>query len=238
MKRLSTEELQTLKSQAMIAEKGGERFSVRLAVTGGNLGAADLRTIATIADRFGAGSVHLTTRQGVEISHVPFDNLAPLRVALEEAGLKLAATGRCVRGIVACPGSSCPRGLIDSQGLAQRLRARVGGRSGLPHKFKIAVSGCPHGCTKPRENDLGVMGQGKAFVVFVGGKMGLEPRWGDQLPLTIRDESQLFVVVDSVIDWFAAHGQPGERFGATIERVGLEKLIEYLGRVDATATRD
>lgn len=34
-------------------------------------------------------------------------------------------------------------------------------------------------------------------------------------------------VVDAVIDWLAVEGTPGERFGATIDRVGLEKLVRH-----------
>ena len=228
MTTLSTEELRALKAQAMMVEKGGERFSVRLRVTGGHLEAAHLATVAELAERFGDGCVHLTTRQGVEIPHVPLENLVPLRRALDDAGLKLAAAGRCVRGITACPGSWCPRGLIDPQGLAKRLHARIGFRDGLPHKFKVGISACPNGCTKPLENDLGVMGRGRKYAVFVGGKMGKQPRWADLLPLEILDEDHLFRTVDAVIDWYAAEGQPGERFGATIDRVGLDRLIKNL----------
>ena len=230
---LSHDELQTLKGQAMMAEKDRQRFSVRLGVTGGHLTAGQLQAVARLAERFGDGSVHLTTRQGVEIPHVPFENLEPLRAALDEAGLRLAAMGRCVRGITACPGSYCQHGLIDSQELAVKLHAHVGGRKGLPHKFKIAVAGCRNGCTKPQENDLGIMGGGKGFALFVGGKMGKRPRWADPLPLEIAGEEQLLRIVGSVIDWFAAVGTAGERFGATIDRVGLDKLVEHLSGLRA-----
>ena len=230
MGKLSHDDLQTLKAQAMISEKGGERFSVRLGVVGGQMDAAQLHAVARSAERFGDGSVHFTTRQGVEIPHVPFENLGPLRTELEEAGLRFAATGRCVRSIIACPGSYCVHGVIDSQGLAQRLHARVGSRKGLPHKFKIGIAGCLNGCTKPNENDLGVMGRAKGFTVFVGGKMGKHPRWADILPLDIANEDRLFEVVESVIDWFTTEGTAGERFGSTIDRVGLEKLVQHLCR--------
>ncbi len=227
------EQIEKLKAQAMMAEKGLTRFSVRLGVTGGHLGAEQLHAIAILAERFGDGSVHLTTRQGVEIPHVAFENLAPLRTAMEETGLSLAPAGKCVRGISACPGSYCLHGLSDTQGLAQRLHARIGTRKGLPHKFKIAIAGCLNGCTKPKENDLGILGRKGAFTVFVGGKMGKQPRWADALPLDIRDEDRLFTVVEAIIDWFAAEGQPKERFGATIDRVGLNALIEHLCRPEA-----
>ena len=29
----------------------------------------------------------------------------------------------------------------------------------LPHKFKIAVGGCPNNCVKPNLNDIGIIGQ-------------------------------------------------------------------------------
>lgn len=228
MTMLAPDEVRALKAQAMMVEKGGREFTVRLGVTGGHLQAGHLRAIAALAEQYGAGDVHLTTRQGVEIPHVPYERLAALREALEATGLQLAPAGRCVRGITACPGGSCPRGFIDSQRLAQRLRANVGARGGLPHKFKIAVSGCPNGCTKPTENDLGVMGSGKRFVVFVGGKMGKHPRCADRLPFDISDEDHLLRAANVVIDWYAARGNAGERFGATLDRVGLASLVARL----------
>jgi dissimilatory sulfite reductase (desulfoviridin) alpha/beta subunit len=228
MSTISPQELQSLKAQAMIAEKGKQRFSVRLSIVGGRLEAGQFQVIGDLAQRFGDGSLHLTTRQGVEIPHVPLENLTPLRAALEAAGLRLAAAGKCVRGIIACPGSYCACGLIDSQGLAQKLHSRVGSRNGLPHKFKIGIAGCPNGCTKPKENDLGIQGRGGGFSVYVGGKMGKHPRWADMLPIEIQDESHLFEVIEAVIDWFAAEGKLGERFGATIDRVGLDRLVQKL----------
>jgi dissimilatory sulfite reductase (desulfoviridin) alpha/beta subunit len=224
MTLLSRELLQTLKAQAMIAEKGEERFTVRLSVVGGQLLAGHIQAIAQLAAQFGDGSVHLTTRQGLEIPHVMYENLAPLQAALEAAGVSLAATGNCVRSIIACPGMTCTHGVIDSQGLAQRLHAQFKTRKDLPHKFKIAIAGCVNGCTKPQENDLGIQGNVKGFTVLVGGKMGKQPRWADVLPLDIPDEAALFRVVQAAIDWFAANGNPGERFGSAIDRLGLESL--------------
>jgi dissimilatory sulfite reductase (desulfoviridin) alpha/beta subunit len=234
---ISREEMQSLKAQAMMAENGGERFSVRISVTGGHLTAAQLHAISTLAERFGDGFVHLTTRQGVEIPHVPYENLDPLRAAIDEAGLRLAAMGKCVRSIIACPGSSCVHGQIDCQDLARRLHARVGARKGLPHKFKICLAGCLNGCTKPKENDLGIQGRPGGFTVFVGGKMGKQPRWADALPLEISDETRLFQVVDSAIDWYAAQGKDRERFGSTIDRVGLDQLVGHLSAIVKSSNR-
>ena len=51
---------------------------------------------------------------------------------------------------------------MDSFGLAKEIHERfyVGYRQvQLPHKFKIAVGGCPNNCVKPDLNDLGIIGQ-------------------------------------------------------------------------------
>lgn len=225
MPTLSADELKTLKNRAMMAEKAEGLFSVRVGVVGGHLEAEHLKIIAELADRFADAKVHLTTRQGVEIPHVPYPNLEPLREALEQAGLRLASAGKCVRGIVACPGTYCKFGQFDTQSLAQRLHDRFGGRDGLPHKFKISIAGCRHGCTKPQENDLGIMGSAAGFLVFVGGKMGKSPRFADQLPITIADEAALVSVMESVLDWYIAHGKMGERFGSTLDRLGKEGFL-------------
>ena len=91
MASIPAAELKALKNRAMMAEKTDGLFSVRISVVGGRMDASHLNAIAELARRFAAGEVHLTTRQGVEIPHVPYENLEALRVALEQAGLRLAA---------------------------------------------------------------------------------------------------------------------------------------------------
>ncbi len=225
---LADSELKRLKATAIFAEKGKTHFSVRIAVTGGRVRSEHLRVIADLAERYGEGGVHLTTRQSAEIQSVPYEMLEKLQAELRAGGVSLAAAGKCVRGIVACPGDKCLFGQIDTQKVALLIHERVGKRASLPHKFKIAVTGCKHGCAKPIENDLGVMGSAKGFVVFVGGKVGKQPRWADQLPNVILTEEELLDTVGKIIDWYAANGEDRERFGATIDRVGLDRLIASL----------
>ena len=60
--------------------------------------------------------------------------------------------------ITACPGNRvCKHGQKDSQDFAKEIDEKFFGTE-LPHKFKVAVSGCPNACTKPRENDIGFSG--------------------------------------------------------------------------------
>ena len=71
-------------------------------------------------------------------------------------------TGARVRPVTACKGTTCVFGFYDTQALGKKVHDRfyVGmGDVRLPHKFKIAVGGCPNNCVKPDLNDFGIVGQ-------------------------------------------------------------------------------
>jgi len=223
------QDIAALKSCGMFAEKGKTHFSVRFLIVGGYVTSEQLNAVAKLAKQYGDGSVHLTTRQGIEIPHVPYRKIPLLQKAIEKSGLTSAPSGPCVRAVVACPGTWCKFGLIDTQKVALDIYKRFGKRKQLPHKFKIAVGGCRHCCAKPQENDLGVMGVPGGYAIFVGGMAGKTPRWADRLPIVVKDKKVLWKLLGTIIDWFKTHGNPKERFGATIERVGLQCLLDDLG---------
>ena len=81
---------------------------------------------------------------------------------LKEGGLDTGGTGSKVRPVVSCKGTTCQYGLIDTFDLSEKLHKLyyIGYHDvSLPHKFKIAVGGCPNNCVKPSLNDVGIIGQ-------------------------------------------------------------------------------
>lgn len=151
-------ELAALKKVGMIQQKQEEYFAMRLHAVGGDFTVDQLRKAADVAERYGKGELHLTTRQGIEIHFVHQSNLEPARRELEEAGITMGACGPRIRIITACPGEqTCRWGIIDTREMA-RLLDRKYFRKDTPYKFKMAVTGCPHNCAKATENDIGVMG--------------------------------------------------------------------------------
>ena len=81
---------------------------------------------------------------------------------MQNAGLETGGTGAKVRPVVSCKGTTCQYGLIDTFALSEEIHQRFykGYRDvKLPHKFKIAVGGCPNNCVKPNLNDIGIIGQ-------------------------------------------------------------------------------
>ena len=76
--------------------------------------------------------------------------------------MAIGGTGAKVRPVVSCKGTTCQYGLLDSFAISEEIHKRF--YEGyhdvkLPHKFKIAVGGCPNNCVKPNLNDLGIIGQ-------------------------------------------------------------------------------
>jgi dissimilatory sulfite reductase (desulfoviridin) alpha/beta subunit len=148
----------SLKKGGFMRQKQKGYFSLRLQVVGGNLTAENIRTIAEVADTYGHGYVHMTSRQGVEIPFIHFDDIEEVRMKLAEGGVKPGVCGPRVRTVTACQGSEvCPSGCIDTYALAKELDERYFGRE-LPHKFKFGVTGCQNNCLKAEENDLGIKG--------------------------------------------------------------------------------
>ena len=147
-----------LKAAGFMKQKEKDLFSVRLRVVGGYIKAEQLPKLAEICRRFGNGYVHLTARQGIEIPFVNFNDFERIREELLKIGLEVGACGPRVRTVTACQGEICSHGLINAQELGKKIDEKFFGQGGLPHKFKIGVTGCPNACLKPVENDLGIMG--------------------------------------------------------------------------------
>ena len=160
---VSPEEETRVKALGFLRDKTTlDKFNGRVITRNGKITADEARTIAEAAELFGSGEVTMTSRLTMEIQGVPFDNIEPLREYLMQAGLETGGTGSKVRPVVSCKGTTCQYGLIDTFGLSEEIHERFfHGYADvkLPHKFKIAVGGCPNNCVKPDLNDLGIIGQ-------------------------------------------------------------------------------
>ncbi len=161
--KLSAEEIKRVKGLGCLQDKRyDDIFNVRVITRNGKITAQEQKKIAEAAERFGTGEVTMTTRLTLEIQGVAYDNIEDLRAFLSEAGLETGGTGSKVRPVVSCKGTTCQYGLIDTFGLSQKLHElyfKGYHDVALPHKFKIAVGGCPNNCVKPDLNDLGIVGQ-------------------------------------------------------------------------------
>ena len=153
-----------LKKGGFMRQKQEGKFSLRLGITGGNVKSEQLAVISAVSEKYGKGYIHLTSRQSIEIPYIDYADIEAVKSALAEGGVYPGASGPRVRTITACQGNAiCRNGCIETQRLAEELRARYYGRD-LPHKFKIGVIGCANNCLKAEDNDIGIKG-------------GIRPKW-------------------------------------------------------------
>lgn len=161
--KIPAEEIKRVKGLGCLQDKRyPDVFNVRVITKNGKITAKDQRIIAEAAERFGSGEVTMTSRLTLEIQGVRYDNIDNVIGFLNENDLLTGGTGSLVRPVVSCKGTTCQYGLLDSFGLSEKIHDRfyIGYHDvTLPHKFKIAVGGCPNNCVKPDLNDLGIVGQ-------------------------------------------------------------------------------
>lgn len=161
--KISPEEIKRVKGMGCLQDKRyPDRFNIRVITRNGKLTSAEQRAVAEAAERFGSGEVTMTTRLTLEIQGVPYGNIDDTIDFINKAGLEAGGTGSKVRPVVSCKGTTCQYGLIDTFELSRKLHDLfyIGYHNvSLPHKFKLAVGGCPNNCVKPNLNDMGIIGQ-------------------------------------------------------------------------------
>lgn len=154
-----------LKKNAFRITKERNKTAVRIRVPGGALGAKYLDTIKYVAETFGNGTVHITTRQGFEIPGIEISKMAEVNVAIQslvdgldinqiDSGAGYSAAG--TRNIAACIGSQvCQFANYDTSAFSQRIEKVI-----FPNDYhvKIALTGCPNDCIKARMHDFGIIG--------------------------------------------------------------------------------
>lgn len=169
-KKLSPLEIKRVKALGCLQDKRyDDVFNVRVITRNGKITTEEQMKIAEAAKKYGSGEITMTTRLTLEIQGVPYDNLEDIFAFLDEAGLETGGTGSKVRPVVSCKGTTCQYGLIDTFDLSEKIHQKFYkgfNDVALPHKFKIAVGGCPNNCVKPDLNDIGIIGQSVPAIDF------------------------------------------------------------------------
>jgi len=148
-----------LKSGGFIKQIQKDLFTVRLRCPGGKVTSDKLRKAAEIADKYGAGEVHVSVRQSIEIPYVHYQFFNEITESLKEVDWSVASCGPRIRVPTACAGCTYnPNGLMDTQSICAEVDKRYFGMETYHHKFKISFSGCPIDCFRTREMDLGFQG--------------------------------------------------------------------------------
>jgi len=195
-----------------------------------------LKKLAEIAKKYAGGVIHATVRQGLEIPFVKYENISEIEKELVSADIDLGTSGPRLRATTSCPGNNwCKQGLVNTFSLSSRIEKELGLKCGLdlPHKFKIAISGCPNTCTRPQVSEIGVHGQldsatkEAGYIVYVGGCGGRTPRTGIKLE-RVYTEDEVLHIVERAVKFYKEHAKPRQRLGLLIEEVGREFFLKEI----------
>ena len=137
-----------LKKNAFRVTKVRGMTASRIRVPGGHLDASLLSKIQHIAEVYGNGTVHITSRQGFEIPGIPFEKMPEVNLELQpiiekleinqpnEEGTGYLSSG--TRNITACVGNRvCPFACYDTTAFAKKIEKAI-----FPHDlhFKVALT--------------------------------------------------------------------------------------------------
>lgn len=204
---------------------------VRTKIPSGMLTARQLEQLALVADEFGGGRGHLTTRQNIQFHFVPLARVPDLMHKLADVGLTTReACFNTVRNVTACPLAGLSHDeVFDVRPYAQKVAyafLRKSLTDNLPRKFKITFDGCRRDCTAGAINDIGlraIVREGKrGFRMVVGGGLGPLPSEAQLLDEFVPEE---FLVsrCEAVIRVFNKYGNRGNKNKARLKFVLRER---------------
>jgi len=196
-------------------------YSVVPRMWGGVTTPQELRAIADVAERYQARTVKVTGGQRIDLFGIKKEDLPSIWADLNAAGMVSGhAYGKSLRTVKTCVGSEwCRFGTQDSTAMGIQLEKMAWG-SWTPHKFKMAVSGCPRNCAEATIKDFGVVCVDSGYELHVGGNGGIHVRATDLLA-RVASEDEVKEYCGAFMQLYREEGHYLERTAPWIERVGL-----------------
>ncbi|MEA3274738.1 MAG: nitrite reductase large subunit NirB [Pseudomonadota bacterium] len=203
-------------------------YSVVPRMFGGLCTSSDLRAIADVADRYQVPEMKVTGGQRIDLFGVKKGDLPAMWKDLSEAGFVSGhAYGKALRTVKTCAGKTwCRFGTQNSTGLGVKLEELTWG-SWMPHKFKLAVSGCPRNCAEATIKDFGVVCVDSGYELHVGGNGGIKVRITDLL-CKVETEEEVLEYCGAFSQMYREEAHYLERTAPWVERVGLARIKERL----------
>ena len=210
---------------------------VRIKLPMGQFTAKQLKKIAYVADEYGSGNLHITTRQDIQLHYVELDRTPQLWEELEKDQITLReACGNTVRNVTA----SATAGVdldepFDITPFAEAffqyfLRNPI--CQDMGRKIKVAFSSNKQDDALTFIHDLGFIPKikdGKAgFQLMLGGGIGSQPMPSQKL-FDFLTTDQIIPYSEAIIRLFDRHGERNKRNKARlkflVKDLGLEQFL-------------
>ncbi|KAF0192775.1 MAG: nitrite reductase (NAD(P)H) large subunit [Gammaproteobacteria bacterium] len=203
-------------------------YSVVPRIWGGVTNPAELRAIADVAEKYNVPTVKITGGQRIDLLGVKKEDLPKMWGDLSKAGFVSGhAYGKSLRTVKTCVGSEwCRFGTQDSTTMGIKMERMTWG-SWTPHKFKMAVSGCPRNCAEATIKDLGVVAVDSGWELHVGGNGGVKVRATDLL-CKVETMEQVLEYTAAFMQLYREEARYLDRTAPWIERVGLSYVKQRI----------
>jgi sulfite reductase beta subunit-like hemoprotein len=204
--------------------QGDGRWWLGLHIPAGRIAGGLRAALRGAVERFGVNPI-ATPGQDLLLSDVAEADRAALEallrahaVALPEAFSPLA---RAMMACVALP--TCGQSLAEGERVRQPILEQVEGelaRLGLlGERISLRLTGCPNGCARPYQGDIGVVGRAPGlYTLFVGGDFA-----GTRLSFPVADKvpmEEIGATLAPLLAHWAERRRPGEGFGDFCTRQG------------------
>lgn len=218
------------------SQRDGKWF-LGLSVENGRIkdeGPLRLRTgLRAIVSRFRC-RVRVTTQQDVLLADIDLKDKGAVDSMLNEYGIPRPENLSLVqKWSMACPAiPTCGLAITESErslpGLVDQLEP-VLTELGLGNDvFSVRMTGCPNGCARPYQSEVGLVGRGGTkYTLYIGGDS-----FGRRLNQLVQDSvpiEQIVPKLTTVLKAYQAERTAGEAFGDYCARMGLDKLKELIG---------
>lgn len=209
----------------------------RIKIPYGGLNAAQLETLAELAEEYSDGIAHITTRQDVQLHFIHIEDTPTIMRRLAPVGItSREACGNSLRNVTGCPiAGVCRTEAFDVTPYAHALAWHLIGHPDTQQfgrKFKVSFSGCAEeACALAHIHDIGLVAKiqdGKrGFAFNVGGGLGTVPQQA-KLMADFVPEEELLPLTQAICRVFARLGEKKNRNTArlkfVIQKIGLPEF--------------
>jgi ferredoxin-nitrite reductase len=226
-------------------------YMCRLRMPNGILAHWQFAGVADLAERYGGGYAHVTTRANLQVREIEAKNAVAMLEALQDLGLTSRGSGADnIRNVTGSPTAGIdPQELIDTRPYAREWHFHILNERalyGLPRKFNVGFDGGGIIPVLEDTNDIGfqavavkdgfAVAPGVWFRLLIGGITGHKD-FARETGILVRP-ADATKVADAIVRVFIDHGDRTDRTKArlkyVIDRLGLDKVLalveEKLGR--------
>ncbi len=201
-----------------------------------NTDALQLKTaVRQICEELKPG-IRLTSHQSILFTDIAPENRDKLEAVLRRYGVTLSADISAARrwsmACVAWP--TCGLAIAESEralpGMIDQLEAELERLDLSNERFTIRMTGCPNGCVRPYNSDIGLVGKAKdKYTIYLGGRL-----LGNRLNFVYKDMApggEVVAMLAPLFTYFKQQREDGESFGDFCHRKGKDDLLAFAENV-------